>query len=378
MNSVPAIKIHEIRLSCIWVETFLDLLRDPAPQTDLAFLGRDLTYMQYVDALSTGRVGPQGLRLPWLEEKPCFWTSYLEQPNLEKVGGTKAWKSLMPLLGEVPVRVKAAWLPKLSRFDLKAYFYPHGLAFIFNAFCLGDFTLSEALQTAFQIHRTGNLEVEWQAGGSQSLNLQSLGHKVLDILRAKALGISATPRVISEPFTVVTVVRGEGVDPIQPIPQGGVIHRALEALTTWRPDYETVNLPDLDDKVCLPIRESAAGHVLYYHNRGRAVWFPALFTKKDQRLHSLSCFHRNLVAASQQVESLGGLAVATADDLRQSRPLMAPQHFCAGKAVDILGRFYGKAFKTYRSASPRYQMEQNGLVDPVNAVRAFFNRPPLS
>ena len=64
-----------------------------------------------------------------------------------------------------------------------------------------------------------------------------------------------------------------------------------------------------DASTCLKIRHAPLSHVLYGLDRGRAVWFPDLFTKQG-RVHALGCYHRNLTLLSLQTESLVELMCA--------------------------------------------------------------------
>jgi hypothetical protein len=177
---------------------------------------------------------------------------------------------------------------------------------------------------------------------------------------------------------VATVVRGEGVDPGALPAEGGQVHRMLEAVTTWRPSWQHDDLRNLPlSQASLRIRTAPPSHVLYGRERGRAVWFPALFTQKGGDLHSLSCYHRNLVLASLQVESLSGAISETAKQIGDGLPLSVGHRECARRAAGILGRLYG-GVDTYRSWSPRVHIEQNGLVTVLNDVRDYFNMDPLS
>ena len=195
------------------------------------------------------------------------------------------------------------------------------------------------------------------------------------------LGPNAPPgqRFAVEPFTIFTVIRGEGVNPNRPVPRGKQIHRALEAVTTWNQDWQEVDtFPDLDDKVKLSILKKSQlfkGNLLYYHRRARAVWFPEHYTKQEENVHSLACYHRNLLFASLQVESLCGFISQTAKQHDQLQPLNPTHNECARRASGILGRLYGGVSSTYRTHSVPVHVEQNDMVAAVNKVRGYY--PPM-
>lgn len=211
----------------------------------------------------------------------------------------------------------------------------------------------------------------------ESLKADRLAREVLRALRTRAMGAGASVAARSaEPFSVVTVVTGTGVSPGTPTLDGGQVHRALEAVTCWRPTWQHDSLPALAD-ASLPTRTVPPSHVLYGRKRGRAVWFPALFMLPAGQLRTLACFHRNLVLASLQVESLSRLVSSTAKELRAGRLLSAGHSDCARRAAGVLGRLYGATPDIYRSWSPRVHIEQNNFTSPVNTVRAHFGMPPL-
>lgn len=373
------IQINYLRLSFIWVETVVDLIADSVPSdAPLAFLGRPGSYIEIFDRLLPGGTGPRGLEMPWpTPSGQFFWTYYLEGRTPGYVSGKQAWKALVPFRKKLPIVIEAPGLPGQS--IAEAFFYPHGVALILTVLCRADLSLEEAVEGAFEVRRKGKLRIEWQKDFTDTLTLDSLADRLLTALRRLAIGPTATPghRSIT-PFSLFTVVRGTGVAPSMPMPHGGEVHRALEAVTTWRPTWRFDALPNLDD-VTLPTRTAPPSHVLYAHTRGRAIWFPGSFTQQGRNVHSLTCYHGNLTFASLQVESLGSLIVSTARQIHQETGrVLSPTHLeCARRAAGILGRFYGGSPSIYQSFSPRTQTDQNNLLDSLNTVRDYFNMKTL-
>jgi hypothetical protein len=382
MMTETQVHIYDMRLSFIWTETFLHLLSDPMlPGAPMAFLGRRSSYAQRFEQVLHSRPAPGNLEPPWPKTgKHFFWTYYLKGRPPTYVSGNKAWNALVPFRVAVPTTIKAPDEP--WRFVLEAFLYPHGLGLVVTATYHDTITLQEMVEKARQIQREDGLNVKWDDGDhSESLNLGAFADKGRAVLRKAALG----PGIVSDvfpspkPFTVFTVVRGAGVDPATKTPNGGDVHRALEAITTWSPDWQTAQLPDLADlSVNLHIREeSAAGSVLYGRERGRAVWFPGLFTlEPGTSQHSLACYHRNLVLVSLQVESMAGLVVQTAEQIEKTS-LSEPHSDCARHAAAVLGQLYRGTPSTYRSWSPRTQIEQNNYMADLNKVRDLFGMIPL-
>lgn len=376
-------QIQAVQLSFIWVETIFNVLKEPpAAEAPLAFLGRDYLYVpKFEEILAAQKKGSKApdLEVPW--PKPSgqrFWQYYLELgagKKLNEVRGAHAWRSLVPFRRKVPVEVKMPeGLPRPLLCE--AFYYPFGLAFVVTARCESQLAVNAAVELAFKIRKTEKLETRWDQGAAELLSLDMLAGQALPNLRTAAFEPGAVAEAGSAtPFTICTFIKAEGVDPNLPTPANGEIHRALEAMTGWRNTWLYDELPDLA-QAGLKIEGATPSHVLYANKRGRAVWFPAYFSRAR---HTLSCYHRNLVFASLQTESLSGLVVETAKLLANGKAFLSNAHrTCAQLAAGILGRLYGGDGSIYRSQSCQVQIEQNNLVEAVNAVRDFFRMPKLS
>jgi hypothetical protein len=238
--------------------------------------------------------------------------------------------------------------------------------------------LEDAVQKGFEVRRTGRFQVKWEEGGAQQdLSLDNLAHSGLVALREFALGEAAPGGGVPvvEPFTVATVVNGSGVD--RDVAPPNDVHLALHALTEWPAAYDWRTPPpsELSDlaESSIDIRAGYDGDALYAQQRGRAVWFPKWFVStQEKRRTKLSCYHRNLVFLSLQVESLGALIRVTADQIQAgNEPARGSTHrSVAGQAAEILSKLYrGDRDSTYRSWSARTQIVQNGLMGPLDVVR---------
>lgn len=85
----------------------------------------------------------------------------------------------------------------------------------------------------------------------------------------------------------------------------------------------------------------------------------------------------NLALASLQVESLAGLAAATAAFLAGGGKLSDPHFDAARRAGNVLGRFYGAVRTIYRSHSPKAQIDDGGPIADINAMRAALGMEAL-
>ena len=121
---------------------------------------------------------------------------------------------------------------------------------------------------------------------------------------------------------------------------------------------------------------TAKGSVFYASGRGRAIWFPGLFTLQKQRVSSLSCYHRNNLMGAMQVDSLGALVAGTAALLRNGTALSdltAGHKARSRRACECLERlFTGDRRMTYRSDSLKEQVRRDYLSD-LNDLRRTFS-----
>ena len=261
----------------------------------------------------------------------------------------------------------------------EAFFFPHCLAFAATYTLCDKMTLDESVRRLMEIRHDKVFTLTGLSNRPQQLTLNQLADTVLDTLRTTAFGPGSDPGTMSlVPISVVTFINVEGVDPATPTIENGEVHKALEALTQWSKTYSLNPLTPFD-KSRKPTPKSPSSHVLYATKRGCAVWFPALFTIKDGKTRTLSCYHRNLVLALLQAESLGLFVSDTAKRLAEREPVLGVYRNCAQYAAGLLGDMYrghdeeGRK-STYRSQCLPTLIENSQLKAPLNAVRNFFGK----
>jgi hypothetical protein len=384
----PDITIERAKLSLIWIETNLDLLGDTGPcNVTLGDLGHRDSYAKLFNKVQTGDPVPLNLQLPWDNpQSQRFWKRYLNT-QLTRLSGAPAFQLLVPFRLKLPFTVNASWLEKDVL--LEAFFYPHGFALVATFETQISLTLKKFVELAFKMRKVDSLDITWENGTRDQLTLVQLSVKCMKYIRELALGPRSQPGNFdpNDPFTICTVIEGAVDDPITEITNKGEVHRALEAVTTWNDSLlrfweKQLSLPELDDKVKLTHLSKSAGtfpsHVLYAQKRGRAVWFPMYFTynqdpnNKLEKPRRLSCYHRNLVFASMQVESLAGLVQTTVQQMRKTSwtGLGLMQRDCATSAAEILGWMYEGDRASYRSMSSRYLIDQNEFTNDINNLRS--------
>jgi hypothetical protein len=331
-------------------------------------------FAEQFDAALAKRDGP--LQPPWPDRAGRgFWAYYFEdQRPLATIKGQQAWRGVAPLRVVLPLTVTTSE-PEIT-VSLDAFVYPHGVAAIVNLTLVGAFSSVEAATLAVKLRREA---VFGLGAGHGDLVMDALAAHILDQLRTTAFGANVQVGWRPQfPFTLTTVIIGSGVDDAHLPADDGDEHRFLDAVTTWSPTWETAALGKVSDHA-LPSRTSGvpAGHVVYKHDRARAIWFPGSFTVATGYISTLSCFHRNQVLAALQVESLTGLAVATADYLAGDQALTNPHYDQALRSVNVLGRLYGGVSSCYRSRSPQAQIDDGGHLAEINQTRAAVKQQPL-
>jgi hypothetical protein len=391
--------ISRFQISAIWIESNLALLDDP-PTTavpDMAYLGQPAAYSQrFTDAQHRLRHGaPQPPATPWTKTKgQRFWYYYLRGTENVDVTGEAAWQWLVPLRSVIPANLRRDEAPEAFSL-VEAFLYPHAIALVAtvswqrkNGAAL-DEIVAEAFRLRYErIHCVQWLdrndffrEITWPAADDAPSSLAQIGDHGLRILRARVFGPDAQTGKSSAkaPFTVATMLSGQDIN-LQAAPtNNGDIQRALHALAQWKPVHPGAAPLKLNSEVSLGLGKLAGtADLLYGQRRGRVIWYPSKFTTSGARLNMpLVCYHRNLVLATMQLESLYSLAQAVEARHRDGVPLSPFQNELARSAASKLGLLYGGHRDTYRSRSLQKQIEQNGWIDTINYLRRMKGMRPL-
>ena len=372
-------QIAQLRLSLIWTESFPHLLDDVARvNPNYAFLGQSTQYIERFERVQKDvrqvpfrRVAMGDLHPPWPGPwGQRFWLYYLAGRTPGLVSGATAWNALVPFRGRTPVDISARWLQ--GSLYHETFYYPHGIAFVLTANIRPARTMSlgETVKAARDVRRDRRFRVSF-GDSEESLTAERVAEHVLAHTRSSVLA-AETPRPdrIWEPFTIVTVITGTGVDLEKPTPLKTV--GALDAMTSWRRGANTGSSPKLSDANRLPPgAPDSVPDLVFAGHRGRAVWFPQLFASNQKR-KALSCFHRNLTLLTVQVESLGGLIRLASRHLEAGDDIPVRMHECVFNALRELDDLdEGRRNSTYRSHSPHHQLESNDVISIMKGVREF-------
>ena len=377
--------VNDLRLAWVWTEVFAEAMANEWSDAQLVadlnlpqvVLARSDHYKQAFDRLELDPRPP--VTTPWDGMRPgrphFFWKYYLKSADPAKITADKAWKMFTPLRIRSTKQIGASWLP--GRLWMERFHYPHGLALIVNAQVKDRLRLADAVEMAHRVARDP-LEVTGAAPAAP-ITLMTLAAEELDAAKAAAFGAQKPAGRRSDiPFTVATVVQGEGVDPALKPPQNGDFHRALEGLCSWHATWKSDNLHTLAQARLGTRKNAPLGHVLYALSRGRAVWFPGSFCPSVTQLSSLGCYHRNLMFLSLQTESLCELMTLAAAYIDANKPFLPSMSQLVRAGAGTLGRLYGKKGReTYRSASAPRHLNDKGI-DAINLIRNHFGDSALS
>jgi hypothetical protein len=333
------------------------------------------------------RSAPGGVTPPWPFYEPnhrhWFWWYFLQE-DPRYTTGERAWAHLIPFRTGFESSIRST--QPGTRVQLDGFLYPHGIGLMITLrLRLGDpddpyaagVTLPRAVKRVLSARADPIFQVE-RGGTTETRTLDVLAAKFLGDLRSRVTD-SKTPGKQSErPFSVATVVRGEGVDVNQAVAEGGDIHHALQALCGFRSTWQDDQLRPLA-KAAIRLRASSpASHMMYRFGNGRAVWFPALFQDRRRVQRTAGCYHRNLALLHLQADALTGM-VSLLPPAGDKTPVPADIEMLAAASSILLGRLYASDFQTYRSSSARAWIDDNPPVkDRVNAARKLFEQGELA
>lgn len=402
---MSAIDIQDVRFSFIYTESNPAILDTTAvPARPCGFVGSEKEFAAIFDTLQqSGETTLDGsdicVRMPWHRDDPTrdyFWRYYCgDITDPAQMKGRAAWRMMVPIQRSIPGRIvlpdppaNVDGVPDAARPHLwgrlDGFLYEFGVTVVATFIYRNGPSLSLEQLIALGMHlRSENLllKIDELKGEGEVCRLDEIAKRGLKLLREDVLGAGAAAGQQSkEPFSVVTIAEGSGCDPTVAPQAKGEIHKALEALASWDPNYALTLSPTVEEQKIESKGKPIPGDLLYVAKRGRVVWFPSKFTRVGKLRRGLSCYHRNLVYLSMQVATLGEFCRGTARALAQGRQWInfSVAHKTRSlRAVDILGSIYGNSKLTYRSLSPRRQIDDN-FRDEIDSVRAANGRPQLS
>ncbi len=364
-------RIDEVRMSFLQVESLAEALRAPAPPAiPLAGLLEGAAYQQMLANAARGG----DLTLPWNRGYgKKFWQYYVRDQS-DTVKGY--WRALVPLERQMKASVTAA--APIGSTRLGFYLYPWGMGVAADVAMKTPADFKDAMREVIKVRKTSRFEVEIDAEKREG-NLERMLEFAREKLRAAAYGAQTAAGQARDVFSIVTVIDGGDVTEGQAMAEGDELHHALTGMAEWNSLWTAAEVKPLAE-CSLKIHNAVAGHVLLASARGRAVWFPGHFRSVADYPPRLLCYHHNLTMASLQTESLCSLAAHAAALMNPAWTPAANSltyNECAKLAAGLLGRLYGpRELDIYRSSSLRAQIDARYL-GAVNTIRGEFKMPAL-
>ena len=360
--------ISDWRLTFVWVETILDVLcgRLAPGSVPMPFAVSRFRYIDWFNSYRSSRDLARTPEPPWpIQANDGFWWWYLGTPAaLADIGGALAWRSA------VPVRLPTPLAPETDVADLRIWSeglaYPWGVTFVVHLVSSGTWRDFGALAAELiELRREDRFLLH-----GAPVTLDDIGASGLDALRVSVFGPDCVGRRMPEPFSLFSPVRGSGsVATLDPYTVDEV-HRLLHVGASFSATWDWDELIDLDASAVGGLKQKPRSHIVVGTSRGRSIWAPAHLVQAGPR-HTLSCRHRNLVMASAQTDSLAAFAVSTVADGHDV--ILAVDHdFLMRRGVELLGGLYLGATSSFKSLSPKRQLDDSGALPAVNQLRARF------
>jgi hypothetical protein len=350
--------INSIRLSFIWVDTIPGLLDGLAPDAGLAWLGRRGDYIYYFDlAQSPGKVMPWPIGAPWsgLDSGWSFWRYYFEDTNVSSITGNQAWKNLTPFREDL-VRF-APDGQAFSELRASAFYFSHGTALALTLNLRHQaMPVLEAAKRAMALRHDRILCLPNE--GNQRYSLDVLGNLLREQINGARFEGLATHAGRNQPFSIVTVLEADGVDRLATADDGGDIHRALEAMTGWNPNFDVVDLtqhPITESQIERSGKKGLKSDLVYARKSGVAIWLPRRLNEGKKGRKALSCYHNNMLHGSVQIRSLAELVSFTKRNAAASGSVKE-RSARAGTKLALMKAGKGP---TYRSLCLARQVDQN-------------------
>jgi hypothetical protein len=296
-----SITFHCVRFGQVGVEASAAAIDRQAPGP-FGGIGESV---RYEDLFRKAVAGGAGLALPWGGKSlhsNRFWKKFITG-RLAKVGEEEwpglAWRALTPL--KVLDPIPAVHLhSEETRAYAEGYVWPTGFGLCWNNWVEGAHTAEGIVDI---LTRLRNGEIEWSGPGAQAgkKRIKGLYHATLDHARDAFWGPVA-PGTRSDLVTVVTIVSASAT-PSVPDAASGALKTLLDGIqSVWGPRLSPL-AGDL---------HAESGHTVYANKDLRLVWLPDSFLARGQ-IHRCGCLHRNLLAASLQVEMMSAAAQLFAD-----------------------------------------------------------------
>lgn len=357
-------RISSFRATLIWVETVPAILANTLPpDAPYRFLGKAGGYARAFDECQNGKRRPDGLELPWDKPGNYFWKRYFNK-EATKVFGAQAWEKFVPFRRRLDCQTITPNPAVTVSFE--AFYAPQGVAVVAKIDYRGTLTPIRDVVDCALAARHG---YRFTISGRTNVSMDHAADAALDSARHDAFGDVECAAGYNQPFSVASFIIGEVADIATPVGAGSDEHLALEAVTTWNPNFATQPPKPIADAK-LPMHASAASDLMYGHGRARAIWLPRAFAQPAAG-PVISCYHRNIMLASLQTLSLGEFVSWVAARHTGAQPVARILDERAKRAAALLQLMADGDQSTYRTTSVAHQFADAKWAPAVAVIRAL-------
>jgi hypothetical protein len=317
--------------------------------------------------------------LPWSGGRDFgLWASYLEEEGPERLTGRRAFSLLMPFRH----RPFGGHRPSSSigRVAIEVFCYGHGCVVIVTVTVTKDVLLDELSQVGQRLREGKAFSLE-HGKRRLALRVDELARLASgELVRGSARATDGLILPDSTPFVVATIVRTTG--PVPKLAAGNRLHYALHTLAGGS---ENSFSDDVSKRTWVETGFSG-DDIIFGRDRGRTVWWPggtrAQVSMPAKRRPRLGDYHRQLVIASAQVESLLNMVGSIGGKLREGDGELLPYALrLAGRnASGAIGRVFGGSAWPDQSVGLRRHIEKwnRGLYrTDIDKVRDYFDMTPM-
>jgi hypothetical protein len=280
---------------------------------------------------------------------------------------TRAWQRFLPLTRKEKLdshagSVKSCWS--------YSFWFPSSLALIQTVRILPENLISIEQARTHTVtfrhtpHFTNGITAE----------LKSLYHLARENLRvlANVIGLGEPDLELEDkPFSIVTLIDGEGFDPDQALQPDGPLHLVLDTLCHLPRRPSRKPRAKLED-AGIDVRLETENEVVYGSRRGRVVWMPRHFSDQSssENPKALSNYHYNLSLATLQTRVITSIAEEFRQYMKRSTDLSEKGRLAAKMARRL---YHGS--ETYHTGSVARQIMDE--LKHVNKLRKYFRLPSI-
>ena len=369
-------KIHQLRLSCVWTLSFLNRLSD-------CQLGRDDKYVkEFIKALNEET--KEKWLTPWKYDgsswntslkNASFWKKYLaladDESKYEKIlfGNGKednqAWRHFIPLKYGYVLNVKQC--DGIQRVKFESFAYSCGIAIVATAFVKIDSNLKGTIEIINKV-RENKYQGSW-LNNTEFNTLNDWANKLLHRLYETLLPPNPSLGMPKnrKPFITMTIISADDVRNNFPeyLLEGNDICnlKNLVSLQNKLPEFwdnaKVLNIIHCDD-----LKETSGSgnfeHAILRYKNNRLVWFPDYFDSSST--YRLRLYHRNLTLLSMQTEILLNI-ISEYNGLTFNKK----QEYVARRALKLLN-LLKQSKRIFHSRYARVRIEEQENCDSIDSA----------